>query len=277
MMSPITIVLFAFVTMLFACQEPTKTSEQVPSSIAKIDTLPAVFGDTLPIDRSSGYLTGHFMPDTSSLFTNVDISYADREGMYLRKDTYRAFQKMATAAARDSVKLVIRSATRNFDYQKGIWERKWNGETKLSGNISADTIPDKKQRALAILRYSSMPGTSRHHWGTDIDLNAFNNAYFDEGEGLRVYQWLLRHAADYGFCQPYTEKGPHRPSGYEEEKWHWSYLPVSHILLTEASKRLNNSMISGFKGSETAGDIDVVQNYILGVDSSCIHPGQLSN
>jgi zinc D-Ala-D-Ala carboxypeptidase len=54
------------------------------------------------------------------------------------------------------------------------------------------------------MQYSSMPGTSRHHWGTDVDLYALDDIYFTYGDGKIVYDWLLANAANYGFCQPYT-------------------------------------------------------------------------
>ncbi|NJK84501.1 MAG: M15 family metallopeptidase [Saprospiraceae bacterium] len=50
---------------------------------------------------------------------------------------------------------------------------------------AAATTPNPQERALKILKYSSMPGTSRHHWGTDIDLNSFSNSYFEQGEGKK--------------------------------------------------------------------------------------------
>ena len=42
-----------------------------------------------------------------------------------------------------------------------------------------------------IMKYSSMPSTSRHHWGTDIDLNSLENSYFEKGEGKKYsIGWL---------------------------------------------------------------------------------------
>jgi LAS superfamily LD-carboxypeptidase LdcB len=117
-----------------------------------------------------------------------------------------------------------------------------------------------------------MPGTSRHHWGTDIDLNAFTNTYFESGAGYKIYQWLLTNAASYGFCQPYTKKGVNRPSGYEEEKWHWSYLPISVALTQQAAQTLTDDQIKGFKGAEVAETIKVVQNYVLGIEPRCLNP-----
>jgi len=163
-----------------------------------------------------------------------------------------------------------KSATRNFDYQKGIWERKYTGATKLSdGTNVATDIKDTKDKCLKILEYSSMPSTSRHHWGTDIDINAFNNAYFESGEGKKLYTWMLTHAADYGWCQPYTPHGPDRPHGYFEEKWHWSYMPISKILTQQAEAEFKDEMITGFMGSEAATEIGVVEKYVLGINKAC--------
>lgn len=221
-------------------------------------------------DFSTDYVMGKFEPAQHPDFERIDAQYASREGMYLRKDAYEAFRGMYEAAKADGVRLTILSATRNFEAQKGIWEAKWTGARKVEGGENlAETTPDPVERALKILRYSSMPGTSRHHWGTDIDLNSLNNAFFEEGEGKKIYAWLTAHAARYGFCQPYTEKGAARPHGYNEERWHWSYMPVSRPLTRLAEERLRNDMIQGFQGAATAGQIDVVQKYILGVNAEC--------
>jgi len=216
------------------------------------------------------YVMGKFAPEQHEGFTKIDLKYADREGLYLRKDTYSAFLQMYEAAKQDGVKLQIRSATRNFANQKRIWEAKWTGKRLIeNGENLAKTTPNSKERALKILRFSSMPSTSRHHWGTDIDLNAFTNAYFEKGEGKKIYDWLQNHAASYGFCKPYSPKNEKRPNGYNEEKWHWSYLPVALPLTNFAKDSLNNELISGFKGAEAAVEIGVVEKYVLGINSEC--------
>lgn len=213
---------------------------------------------------------GKFIPEEDQAFIHISEEYADRAGMYMRKEAYQSFLKMYEAAQQAGIDLQIRSAARNFDYQKGIWERKWTGETILStGENAATAFPDSKDRALKILNYSSMPGTSRHHWGTDIDLNNFNNEWFETGKGLRLFQWLQAHAHEYGFCRPYTAKGAERPDGYNEEKWHWSYTPLSDELTDLAETYLKEKMITGFKGSEVAEELEVVKKYVLGINHSC--------
>ena len=178
---------------------------------------------------------------------------------------------MHAAAKNEGIDLKILSATRNFMAQKGIWEGKWMG-TRLheSKENLAKTTPDPTERALKILKWSSMPSTSRHHWGTDMDLNAFTNEFFAKGEGLKIYNWLTANAASFGFCQPYSPKDDKRPNGYNEEKWHWSYLPIAQKLTEQAQLRLDDSMIEGFKGAETAKTIGVVEKFILGINEACL-------
>jgi zinc D-Ala-D-Ala carboxypeptidase len=199
----------------------------------------------------------------------INQRYANRAGMLMHKDAYNAFLDMHKAASADGVSLIIVSAFRDFNHQKRIWENKWNGRQMLSGGINTTDIDDETQRAREILRFSSMPGTSRHHWGTDIDLNSLNNNYFEKGEGLRVYNWLAVHAHKFGFCQPYTAHGKGRTGGYEEEKWHWSYKPVAELYLRGYSNNVNYDHIIGFDGWENAKSLDVIKNYVFNVNSEC--------
>lgn len=216
------------------------------------------------------FLMGKFDPSAHRDFILVEDHYADKSGMYLQKEVYAAFEGMHKAAAEVGISLQIRSATRNFDYQKGIWERKWTGMTLLEDKHNAMLkFPEPRERAKQILRFSAMPGSSRHHWGTEIDLNAFDNAWFATGEGLKLYTWLQNNAGKYGFCQPYTAKGENRLTGYEEEKWHWSYLPLSKRYLEDAIAMIQNEEIRGFLGSETSTEIRVVEEYIGGIHVDC--------
>ena len=115
-----------------------------------------------------------------------------------------------------------------------------------------------------------MPGTSRHHWGTDIDINNLKNDYFEKGNGLKEYEWLQKNAARFGFCQPYSPKGEARPYGYNEEKWHWSYLPFAKKLTDQYGLRLKDNSISGFEGAQTATEIGVIEKYVLGINTECL-------
>lgn len=213
--------------------------------------------EVAPVDTD--YLLGKFDQAKHPDFVPVGAPYTDKPAMMLRTAAFQAFENMWKAAKKDGVVLKIISSTRNFDQQKRIWEGKW-------ARFEKDT-PKPKDRALKILEYSSMPGSSRHHWGTDIDLNDLNNPTFEKGgQYEKVYAWLIAHAHEYGFCQPYTAG---RSSGYHEEKWHWSYTPISRENLEVYRKNLSEANITGFKGAETAEEIGIVQHYVLGINEAC--------
>lgn len=256
---------------------PLEAAVPVPAAVVEVadtTTPPSVEIQPEPAPRpefSVEYLMGKFDPAQHPDFVPVDKKYADGEGYFLRKETYESFQKMWEAAQADGISLTIVSATRNFSRQKAIWEGKWTGARKIeNGTNAAQHYPKPKTRALKILEYSSMPGSSRHHWGTDIDLNDLDNYTFEQGPGKKVYDWLQKHASEFGFCQPYSPKGDHRPTGYNEEKWHWSFIPVAKQLTDLAAHRLTDDMISGFKGAETAQEIGIVQKYVLGINRDCL-------
>lgn len=216
-------------------------------------------------------LLGRINPANDENFVRIESKYTSKSGIYMRKEAYESFKEMHAAAKADGINLTIVSATRTFGAQKGIWERKWTGVTRVGGKNLATSTPDHVERAKAILTYSSMPGTSRHHWGTDIDLNNLNNEWFESGTGKKVYNWLTLNAGDYGFCQTYTAIGEDRPHGYLEERWHWSYTPLSSQFLKDYEAQVKHSDIEGFKGSEVAGDINVIEHYVSGVNPACKH------
>jgi D-alanyl-D-alanine carboxypeptidase len=202
------------------------------------------------------YIAGKFDPAEHPDFV-VFKSDTVSGMMYLRKEVYESFLKMKESAAKDSIKLFIVSATRSFDYQKELWENKWTGFTPVEGKKLSNHIKDPVERAQKILEYSAPPGFSRHHWGTDFDLNSTEPDYFETPDGNKVYQWLKKHASKFGFCQTYTEFSEERPRGFHEEKWHWSYSPVSEIIWKAQIKNFKDSKIYRFKGSSALQSINL--------------------
>jgi zinc D-Ala-D-Ala carboxypeptidase len=215
------------------------------------------------------YLLGHFDPSKDTGFALVPAPYTNLSDIYLRKDVFKAFKVMYDSAKKNGVSLLIISATRNFNVQKSIWEGKFTGSSLYYGQNLATAYPEEVKRSQYILKYSSMPGTSRHHWGTDMDLNSMQLSFFETASGKKLYKWLAENAYKFGFCQPYTAKDSIRKTGYDEEKWHWSYYPVSSVLLQEYNKLISYDDIKGFKGSETAKEIDIIKNYVNSVNQYC--------
>jgi len=180
---------------------------------------------------------------------------------YLLFEVNWAFEEMAAAAQKEGIVLKVISGGRNFNMQKSIWERKWNARRP---NFKTD-----KETALDILKYSSMPGTSRHHWGTDLDINSLEPSYFASGKGKKEYDWLQKNAGTFGFCQTYDNKANTGRTGYSEEKWHYSYMPISSELLKQYNERINYQNLTGFLGSATSKDIEVIRVFVNGISTKC--------
>ena len=221
-----------------------------------------LFGRTKPED----YCTGRFIPTKNELFACVnDAGVPTNEWRhYLRRETVAALAKMYAdfRKAHPKEPFWVQSSTRSFSDQKAIWDGKWNGQ-----RYAREKDPMKKARA--ILRYSSMPGTSRHHWGTDFDLNVLTNEYYETGAGRVLYRWMTENAGRYGFCQPYTSG---RNGGYNEEKWHWSFRPLAGAFIGHWNDifRKDGAVFSRaglFSGSETAGRL--APEYVNTINDSC--------
>uniref|UniRef100_UPI0039A56A91 M15 family metallopeptidase n=1 Tax=Ornithobacterium rhinotracheale TaxID=28251 RepID=UPI0039A56A91 len=209
-----------------------------------------------PQTNYKDYLVGKTNFAKDSAFVLVPAKYCNKP-TYLRREAYAAFLKMHAAARRAGFDLLIVSGARNFQHQKSIWERKWRANAQLPA----------KARAQKILLYSSMPMSSRHHWGTDLDLNALNNAYFESGKGKKLYEWLQTNAAQYGFCQVFTDKRLKGRTGYEMEKWHWSYMPIAKQLLQDYNAQISVKDFKGFLGSETADALQIIERYVNGINA----------
>lgn len=212
-------------------------------------------GNRKPDQYTKSDLVGDVNASRNRDFDKLKKKYTTKANAYLRDEVYDAFKDMWKAAKKDGVNLVIISATRNRTYQMGIWNRKWNS---FGG--------DENTRAERILQYSSMPGTSRHHWGTDFDINSLENSYFESGVGLKVYEWMKANAHKYGFFQPYTKFNSFRDAGYREEKWHWSYYPIASKFQRAYTHIVEYEDLGGFKGDEWAEKLNVINDYVNGIE-----------
>ncbi len=170
---------------------------------------------------------------------NVQISQELLLGKYknptnkLEERTQAAFNKMQTAAAKDGIKIEVASGYRSFDRQRQIWNGKY--EKYAAQGLKPNAIFDK------IVEYSTVPGTSRHHWGTDIDLIDCNATYsgsvlvtdkfHGNGPFCKFKEWMEVNASNFGFELVYTLS--ENRTGFEYEPWHYSYAPISKQYLAD--------------------------------------------
>ena len=173
------------------------------------------------------------------------------DSIRLEVNTYKAFKKMEAAAKRDGIYLKIVSAYRGFERQKLIWNNKYE---KFTNDFSLE--PEKA--ISEIIRFSTVPGTSRHHWGTDIDIidgnfsdeeNVLVSEKFEK-DGLfhKLKNWLDNNSENFGFYLTYTNDKNRK--GFEFEPWHYSYKPVSvkyyrALIKTDLKKIIKSLDING--------------------------------
>jgi LAS superfamily LD-carboxypeptidase LdcB len=160
----------------------------------------------------------------------------------LHPEAAQAFGALRSAAAEEGLDLEAASSFRDFDRQLLIWNDKYRGRRPLldaRGQPLDGEVMTAPQRVRAILHWSALPGASRHHWGTEIDVidraalpaggqpQLLPQEYAADGVFARLDAWLARHAGDFGFFRPYDlDRG-----GVQPEPWHLSFAPISGAAL----------------------------------------------
>jgi len=156
----------------------------------------------------------------------------------LHAQVVKPFLNMRGAAAAAGFDLWPVSSFRDFDRQLSIWNGKFSGDRPLidaaGGALDASQL-SPPERVAAILLWSALPGASRHHWGTDIDLidagavpagyrvQLVQEEFDDGGPFAPLADWLAIHAPRYGFFRPFRGV----LSGVRAEPWHFSFAPLA--------------------------------------------------
>jgi len=169
--------------------------------------------------------------------TEQHLQYLN-ERVAIHQEMKVAWLALVAAAKTDAIELQIASGFRSFDRQLMLWNNKFSGKTAIK-NMAGDTIASEYLSPLelihSILLYSALPGASRHHWGSDIDVYAPNLLakgyqlqlepweYSEQGPLAKLSEWLAKHAHLYGFYFPYASY----QGGVAAEPWHLSYAPLA--------------------------------------------------
>jgi LAS superfamily LD-carboxypeptidase LdcB len=91
----------------------------------------------------------------------------------LHRAAERPYGAMRDAALHDGFDLVPVSSFRDFGRQRAIWNAKFRGERPAQDRSGRPVDMEKLDagaRVETILLWSALPGASRHHWGTDVDV-----------------------------------------------------------------------------------------------------------
>ena len=206
----------------------------------------------------------HTQEINTEILIGIDDSRIVSDTIHLEKETYSAFIKMKDAAEKDGIIIKLVSGFRDFYRQQMIWNNKYK---KFTNEFSLDGPTAIKE----IIRFSTIPGTSRHHWGTEIDIidKNFENEkdlliskkYEEGGIFNSLKKWMDKNSKRFGFYIVYDDDS-NRP-GFEYEPWHYTYKPVSDLYQREFLKLNLKSIISKTKveGKEFIND-EFIKKYI---------------
>lgn len=196
--------------------------------------------------------------------TRTHVVQLDEPRCALHRDVVEPFLALCEAAAAEGLKIAVASAFRDLEAQLAIWNRKFRGERALydrDGGVLDHAALDEDALFEAILSWSALPGASRHHWGSDIDV--FDAAAVDPGYRVellpeefatggpfaRLDRWLADNGARWGFFRPYDrERG-----GVNPEPWHISHAGIAvpaleHLSPALIAQALEGRQVMGYDG-----------------------------
>ena len=162
----------------------------------------------------------------------------------IHKTIINDVQQLFSAAQKDGLEFTIVSSYRTFEQQLTIWNEKWLGHRpvySLHGRPLNITKMSDMEKYKAISLWSALPGLSRHHWGSDLDIfltkaiqqghkvELSPQEFSDTGVCYQLNCWMDKNLKKFGFFKPYREYR----QGVSAEPWHISHRLVSDQIIAD--------------------------------------------
>lgn len=161
-----------------------------------------------------------------------DLQRDPETGQWALPEVLAAYRALQREGGKAGWKIIIVSGYRSFPMQKRLWNRKF----KVLWN---EAEMDEEHCVRSVFEYTSVPGLSRHHWGTELDLGDYHLRHRaevpvgkDRPRMEDFYAWLDANAPRFGFCKVY--KGV--LGAIQEEPWHWSYRRYASVFKKKADQ-----------------------------------------
>ncbi len=232
-------------------------------------------GGHAPSDAT--FLTGH---TEDHLCAAAD---ADALGVRAHREVVEPFRRLQSDARREGFDLQVLSGFRSFADQLSIWNRKTSGQLAV---LDSDAAPldirklSERELVFAILRWSALPGASRHHWGTDLDV--YDAAAKPDGYDIELipeevdsggmfgplHDWLDARMATNDGCEFYRPYDEDR-QGVAPERWHLSHVPVAAGYLAQLTPDVLRTALSaadmGLNNVVLAHLDEIYERYVINV------------
>jgi LAS superfamily LD-carboxypeptidase LdcB len=170
--------------------------------------------------------------------SHINYGLAERP---IHQNSADALARLRAAAQHAGFELRLASGFRSFNQQLSIWNAKARGERRVvdgqENPIDILSLSDE-EKLFAILHWSALPGTSRHHFGTDWDVYAENvmpanyrlqltQEEYLHGVQKEFNRWLTEFIrTDNEFTRPFDDAS----FGVAREPWHISFMPEARLL-----------------------------------------------
>ena len=169
------------------------------------------------------------------------VALAEESGVLVHRGIVEDWRRLKESALGGGFDMAVASGYRGFERQRDIWNAKARGDRQIldAGGLPLDPISlDREDILESMLLWSALPGASRHHWGTEVDV--FDRRALVPGQCVRLcpdeaapggpfaafHRWLdeaISLGRSFGFYRPYERD----LGGVRPEAWHLSYAPLS--------------------------------------------------
>ena len=124
------------------------------------DSLDSLYLPTFSLEELTGQID--FAEDTNFRAIKRDYCYGGRT-LYLRQEACDSLEAMCKAA-KDGIKLLV------------------DRQVITNSNVISESRLEKTskrgvEKCLDVMKIVAMPGISRHHWGTEVDIDGLGNRY----------------------------------------------------------------------------------------------------
>ncbi len=192
-----------------------KTEETTVSGSAAVELteIPVPKKVNMPADESWSLvlLNAYYKMDSSYEPQLTEV--VEGTGIYLDSRVAEKFIQMYNAALADSVTLTPASGYVSLDRQTRNYEKQV--ESLMDSGVS------EEQSKIQAIFYVLPEGCSEHNYGLSIDIGWIADSFADSP----AYDWLKKHAAEYGFIERYTAN-KEEYTHYQASPWHWRYVGV---------------------------------------------------
>jgi LAS superfamily LD-carboxypeptidase LdcB len=209
---------------------------------------------------SSNYYTG---------ITDHQLERDPQSNMLLRPSAAESFKKLKKRASLKGIDLTIVSSFRSFEQQLKIWNEKAQGKRSLlddQGNALEYSTLSDEEILFSILRWSALPGLSRHHWGTDLDVIDSRPLVNNEGYKVQLIPQEYERGAIFSALGEFlnsaelTECDFYRPyekdlGGVSPEPWHLSFAKGA----LEQEKLLSIDLFEKWLNSENLKEMSLLE------------------